>query len=74
MPFTAKIRTDVFLQWNSLNQDGNQEFDTQVRFRLVYARDSNLFVVFTDQRLDRGNGRRERDQAIQMKLTYRFYQ
>lgn len=73
VPFTAKVRTDAFVQWNSLNQDGDQELNTQVRFRLIYTRDSNLFVVSTDQWLKQSNGLVQRDQAVQMKLTYRLY-
>jgi hypothetical protein len=30
-------------------------------------------VVFTDQKREDGSGRIERDQAVQMKLTYRLY-
>jgi hypothetical protein len=73
VPFTSKVRTDVFLQWNNLTGDGGRELSTQVRFRLTYGRDSDLFLVFTDQNQDLANGSTRRDQAIQMKLTYRLY-
>jgi hypothetical protein len=73
VPFTARAQTDIFLQWNNLNQDGEREFNSQVRFRLVYGRDSNLYVVFTDQKREGASGRIERDQAVSMKLTYRLY-
>ena len=73
VPFTARAQTDVFLQWSNLNQDGERELNTQVRFRLIYGRDSNLFLVFTDQKRERGDRRIERDQAVLMKLTYRLY-
>ena len=73
LPFSVRVRTDAFVQWNSLNQDGDRELNTQVRFHLIYARDSNFFVVFTDQKLERANGRVQRDQAVQIKLTYRLY-
>ena len=69
IPLTARMTTDAFLQWNSLTD----ELNTQLRFHLIYARDSNFFVVFTDQRQDRGTGRIERDQAVQVKLTCRLY-
>ncbi len=73
VPFTSKIRTDAFLQWNNLTADGGRELSTQLRFRLTYGRDSNLFVVFTDQDQDLVTGLPRRNQAIQMKLTYRLY-
>jgi hypothetical protein len=73
LPITARATADAFVQWNGLNQQGDQEINTQIRFHLIYARDSNLFVVFNDQRRDVGGGVIERDQAIQMKMTYRFY-
>ncbi len=69
VPFTARTTADAFLQWNSLRQ----ELNTQLRFHLIYARESNLFVVFTEQRRDLGGGLIESDWAIQMKLTYRLY-
>ena len=73
VPITARATVDAFFQWNGLTQDGDKEINTQLRFHLIYARDSNLFVVFTDQRRNRGRGIIERDQAVQMKMTYRFY-
>jgi hypothetical protein len=73
VPFTSKVRTDAFLQWNSLTADGAREFSTQVRFRITYGRDSDLFIVYTDQNQDLVTGLPRRDQAIQMKLTYRLY-
>ncbi|MSO19317.1 MAG: hypothetical protein EXQ56_02465 [Acidobacteria bacterium] len=78
VPLTARMTTDAYLQWNSLDDT----FSTQLRFHMLYARDSNLFVVFTDGRrgidallgsvLD--NRQHVRDQALQVKLTYRLYQ
>lgn len=73
VPFTSKARTDVFLQWNNLTADGGRAFGTQIRFRLTYGRDSNLFLVLTDQNQDLLTGLTRRDQAIQLKLTYRLY-
>jgi hypothetical protein len=72
VPITARATADAFVQYNGLNQQGDQEINTQVRFHLIYARDSNVFIVFSDQRRDHG-GIIQRDQAIQMKLTYRLY-
>jgi hypothetical protein len=73
VPFTSKVRTDAFVQWNNLTADGGRELSTQVRFRLTYGRDSDLFLVFTDQNQDLVTGLPRRDQAIQLKLTYRLY-
>jgi hypothetical protein len=73
VPITARAIADAFVQWNGLNQQGEQEINTQLRFHFIYARDSHLFVVFNDQRRDRGAGAIARDQALQMKLTYRLY-
>ena len=49
------------------------EFNTQLRFHGIYARDSNLFVVFTERRSDRDVGCTARDRALQVKMTCRFY-
>lgn len=73
VPITARMSVDTFIQWNGLNQQGDQELNTQIRFHMIYARDSNLYVVFSDQRRNRGAGVIARDQAIQMKMTYRMY-
>jgi hypothetical protein len=69
VPFNARTTVDAFLQWSSLTR----EFDTQLRFRLIYARDSNLFLVYTSQRQDLGGSLTDSDWAIQLKTTYRLY-
>jgi len=69
VPFTARVTADAFLQWDSLAR----ELSSQLRFHLIYGRDSNLFVVFTDHRENPGGEPLERDWAIQAKLTYRLY-
>ncbi len=69
VPFTARVIGDAFLQWDSLAR----ELSTQLRFHLIYGRDSNFFVVFTDRRENPGGEPLERDWAIQAKLTYRLY-
>jgi hypothetical protein len=73
VPFTSNMRTDVLLQWNNLTGDGGKELSTQIRFRLTYGRDSDLFLVYSDQDQDPLTGRSQRNQALQMKLTYRLY-
>lgn len=74
VPIQPRMTADAYVQWNSVDDT----VSTQLRFQLIYARDSNLFVVFTDGRrgLDDTFGRRThvRDQAVQVKLTYRLYQ
>ena len=73
VPFTARATAEAFFQWNDLTQQGDKELSTQIRFHLIYGLDSNLFVVFSDQHRNRGLGLVERDQAVQIKTTYRFY-
>lgn len=74
VPVTARMTADAFVQWNSLDDT----VSTQLRFQMIYGRDSNLFVVFTDGRrgLETPFAGRDhvRDQALQVKLTYRLYQ
>ncbi|MBI4464100.1 MAG: carbohydrate binding family 9 domain-containing protein [Acidobacteria bacterium] len=69
VPVTARANVDALVQWNGLTEERN----TQLRFHLLYARDSNFFVVFTDQKRNLLGGKAERDWAIQLKLTYRLY-
>ncbi len=69
VPFNARTTVDAFLQWSSQTK----EFDTQLRFRLIYGRDSNLFLVYTSQRQDLAGGFTESDWAIQLKTTFRLY-
>ena len=73
VPITARATADAFFQWNGLTEAGDREFNTQLRLHLIYARDSNLFLVFTDRRRNLGGGLVEDDQGMQMKATYRFY-
>ena len=64
---------DAFIQRNGLNQQDDPELNTQIRFHLIFARDSNLHVVYSDQRRKRVTGDVAVDQAMQMKMTYRLY-
>jgi hypothetical protein len=73
VPVTARASIDAFIQRNGLNQQGDPELNTQVRFHLIFARDSNLYVVYTDQRRKPITGDVAVDQAMQMKMTYRLY-
>jgi hypothetical protein len=73
VPITARASVDAFIQHNGLNQQGDSELNTQIRLHLMYSRDSYLFLVFSDPRRNRGAGVIARDQAIQMKMTYRLY-
>ncbi len=69
VPMTARAVVDAFLQWNGLTQ----ELNTQVRLHIIYARDSNFYVVFTDQQFDEAGRRILQSRAIQTKLAYRWY-
>ena len=50
VPITARAVADAFVQWNGLRQ----ELNTQIRLHLIYGRDSNFYVVYTDHRTGRG--------------------
>jgi hypothetical protein len=69
VPFTARAVADAFVQWNGLTQ----EINTQVRLHLIYGRDSNLFIVYTDHQTDVAGRLIEQSRALQTKLTYRWY-
>src|SRR5262245_49720969 len=73
VPITARASIDAFIQRNGLNQQGDPELNTQIRFHLIFARDSNLYVVYSDQRRKRVTDDVAVDQAMQMKMTYRLY-
>jgi Domain of unknown function (DUF5916) len=73
VPITARASIDAFIQRNGLNQQGDPELNTQIRFHLIFARDSNLYIVYTDQRRKRPTGDVAVDQAMQIKMTYRMY-
>ena len=68
LPFNS-ARADAFVQWNGLSQ----ELNTQVRLHLVYGRDSNVYVVYTDQRVDAAGRLIQQGRALQTKVTYRWY-
>jgi hypothetical protein len=69
IPWNGRTITDAFLQWNGQSE----EFNTQLRLHLIYGRDSDLFLVFTDNRTGAGGIHDERSWAVQMKLDYRLY-
>lgn len=68
VPITARAVADAFIQWNGLTQ----ELNTQVRLHLIYGRDSNLYIVFTDQ-TDVDGRLTQQSRALQTKLAYRWY-
>jgi hypothetical protein len=66
---TARAVADAFVQWNGLAQ----ELNTQVRLHLIYGRDSNVYVVYTDQQLDASGRLVQQSRSLQTKVTYRWY-
>lgn len=69
VPITARAVADGFIQWNGLTQ----ELNTQIRLHIIYRRDSNFYVVYTDQQSDLVGRLVEQSRAMQTKLAYRWY-
>ena len=69
VPITARASVDAFIQRNGLNPQGDPELNSQIRFHLIFARDSNLYIVYSDQRRKRTTGDVAVDQAMQMKMN-----
>ncbi len=69
VPVTSRAVVDAFVQWNGLTQDLN----TQVRLHLIYGRDSNFYLVYTDYQTDVSGRLLQQSRAIQTKLAYRWY-
>ena len=69
VPITARTVADAFIQWNGLTQ----ELNTQVRLHLIYGRDSNLYIVFTDHQTDVDGRLTQQSRALRTKLAYRCY-
>ena len=69
VPITARAVADAFVQWNGLTQ----ELNTQVRLHLIYGRDSNFYIVYTDHQMDETGRLVQQSRALQTKLAYRWY-
>jgi hypothetical protein len=69
IPLTARAVVDAFVQWNGLTRDLN----TQVRLHLIYGRDSNFYIVYTDYEADEAGRLVRQSRALQTKLAYRWY-
>ncbi len=57
------------LQWNSITR----EFSANILLRVIYARDSNVYLVFNERQLDRAGGWMLSQRAAIFKITYRLY-
>jgi hypothetical protein len=68
--YNPNIGVAGLLQWNSTTE----EFSANIVFRLIYLRDSNLYIVF-NERERRGDGRGWilGQRAAIFKITYRIY-
>ncbi len=69
VPVTARMVVDTFVQWNGLTRDLN----SQVRLHVIFGRDSNFYVVFTDYQTDLAGRLVQHSRALQTKLAYRWY-
>jgi len=69
VPLTARAVADGFVQWNGLTREVN----TQIRLHLIYGRDSNFFIVYTDHQQDVSGRLIQQSRVLQTKLTYRWY-
>ncbi len=69
VPITARAVADAFVQWNGLAQ----ELNTQVRLHLIYGRDSNLYIVYSDHQTDVDGRLTQQSRNLQTKLAYRWY-
>ena len=69
VPITARAVADAFIQWNGLTQ----ELNTQVRLHLIYGRDSNLYIVYSDHQTDVDGRLTQQSRNLQTKLAYRWY-
>jgi hypothetical protein len=69
VPLNARAVLDTFVQWNGLTRDLN----TQVRLHLIYGRDSNFYIVYTDYETDVAGRLTRQSRALQTKIAYRWY-
>ncbi len=65
----SNIGVSGLLQWNS----STQEFSANIRFRILYGRDSNFFLVLNERQTNDAAGWVLAQRALIFKLTYRLY-
>lgn len=65
---STKITTNALVQYNSLTDD----LIANVRFNFIHRPGSDLYVVFTEQRLDGEDGLSVADRGLVVKFTYLF--
>jgi hypothetical protein len=67
--FKPGISVNSLLQWNSTAQ----EFSANIVLRIMYARDSNIYFVYNERRIDQPTGWLLGQRAEIFKITYRLY-
>lgn len=67
--YNPNIGVSGLLQWNS----STQEFSANIRFRILYGRDSNIFFVFNERQTNDAAGWLLTQRALIFKVTYRLY-
>jgi hypothetical protein len=67
--YNSNIGVSGLLQWNSTTQD----FSANIRFRILYGHDSNIFFVYNERQTDEDTGWVLGQRALIFKLTYRLY-
>ncbi len=67
--FNPDVSINGLLQWNSTTQ----EFSANIVLRILYARDSNIYFVYNERRIDNSTGWMLGQRAEIFKITYRLY-
>ena len=65
----TRLGVSGLLQWNNITR----EFSANILLRVIYARDSNIYLVYNERQLDRTTGWALAQRATIFKITYRFY-
>jgi hypothetical protein len=65
----SNVGVGGLLQWNSTTD----EFSANIRLRILYGRDSDVFFVYNERQLAEAGGWRLAQQALIFKITYRLY-
>lgn len=64
--FSTRMTTNALIQYNSLSD----ELLSNVRFNFIHRPGSDLYLVFTEERVEGADGWRTEDRGFVVKLTY----
>ncbi len=67
--YNSNIGVGGLLQWNS----STDEFSANIRLRILYGRDSDVFFVYNERQTNEAGGWVLTQRALIFKLTYRLY-